>query len=67
MESVKSIGKSMIYSISKIHTNVEFTFSNNTKIIQVQTAIVKQTINVYIPISRTIKSYLRYYLTISTK
>ena len=29
MESVKSIGKSMMYGISKVQTNVEFTFSNN--------------------------------------
>ena len=29
MESVKSIVKDMVYGISKIHTNVEFTFSNN--------------------------------------
>ena len=30
MESVKSIVKDVVYRISKIQTNVEFTFSNNT-------------------------------------
>ena len=31
MESVKSIVKDVVCRISKIHTNVEFTFSNNKK------------------------------------
>ena len=31
MESVKSIVKDVVYGKSKIHTNVEFTFSNNKK------------------------------------
>ena len=30
MEKVKSRAINMMYGISKIHTNVEFTFSNNT-------------------------------------
>ena len=30
MESVKSIVKDVVYGKSKIHTNMEFTFSNNT-------------------------------------
>ena len=29
MEEVKSIVKDVVYRISKIQTNVEFTFSNN--------------------------------------
>ena len=29
MESVKSIVKDVVYGKSKIHTNMEFTFSNN--------------------------------------
>ena len=29
MEKVKSRAINMMYGISKIHTNVEFTFSNN--------------------------------------
>ena len=29
MESVKSIVKYVVYGKSKIHTNMEFTFSNN--------------------------------------
>ena len=31
MESVKSIVKDVVYGKSKIHTNMEFTFSNNNK------------------------------------
>ena len=34
MESVKSIGKDVVYGKSKIHTNMEFTFSNNKKFIK---------------------------------
>ena len=32
MESVKSIVKDVVYGKSKIHTNMEFTFSNNKNI-----------------------------------
>ena len=35
MEKVKSRAINMMYGISKIHTNVEFTFSNNKKIINI--------------------------------
>ena len=35
MESVKSIVKDVVYGKSKIHTNMEFTFSNNKSLTKI--------------------------------
>ena len=40
MESVKSIVKDVVYGKSKIHTNMEFTFSNNIFACKVGNCIV---------------------------
>ena len=48
MESVKSIVKDVVYGKSKIHTNMEFTFSNNIIVYIVEFILKKHQLYVII-------------------